>query len=589
MICIVSRNDKFVKELNEALTASQVAVSVLDPNSISSIHGLYAEGVTGIVVDESIAVIPGHAWIDLLGSLGRRIPVLINADGVKTTPKNLTSENSDLLTYMNSPSVREVLGLLLAAGSLKKFVNAADLQAIPQFNTQVALHLLKATGALSILTINATAFREVAINYGVEAYQDLQNCFQSILKNMHGTPGCFRRTDMVMRRNPHSNTYYVFLEQSRRSHTVPAPGVLEKMADRLAVRLQKELWEEFFKYGADRKLPDCLKLIPDVSVGYATALHNPCVDPYETVEHIIEASGDVSKVQLRRIRDRACELLHALIQTKDLLHPNYQAVFTLPTMTQEMVDKAQAGKSIAPLMSHLYGFESLIRVRAPIAEETLSGDHLVHMEPRVLRPDILFALAHRSNVALELDQVCLQLGVSESSKLPGRLMVNVLPRNLLHIERLEHLLKGRQEIVFEMSESEGVDNENLMLRVRDYIYKMGCSIAADDFGKGYASIDRVINMKPEIIKLDRSLVKDIHKDPAKQAFVLGIVKAAKLASSAVLAEGVELWDEAVVMQRMGVDLIQGFLCHRPQSVEVIEAQIKQTVDDDAVSKLDSVA
>ena len=438
-----------------------------------------------------------------------------------------------------------------------------------------------------MLTINAGSFRKIAIEYGVEAYQKLQDCFHSLLYSMWGQQGCFRRTDMLMRRSLHSNTYYVFLEQSRVSRTVPAPGVLEKMADRLAVRLQQEIWNEIFKDRASRMLPDCINLVPELSVGHATALYNPCVDTFEVLEQIMESSVEVSKVQARRIKDRERELMQTLIQARDLLYPHYQGVFYLPDLKKEMIEQCHAEKSIAPIQQLIYGFESLIRVRHEIVNDKLAGDNLVHLEAKFLRPDIMFAWASHAKVALELDQVCLQLGVAYAVDLPGRLMVNILPRNLLHIERLVHLLTPRDKIIFELSESEGVTNPQLMERVRDYVAKLGFSIAADDFGKGHGSIERVIKLRPELIKLDRSLIEKIHTDPAKRSFVDGVVKAAKLVKATVLAEGVETWDEAEVVQAMGVDLIQGYLVHRPQSIELIMEQIRD--QDDELPELESVA
>ena len=181
------------------------------------------------------------------------------------------------------------------------------------------------------------------------------------------------------------------------------------------------------------------------------------------------------------------------------------------------------------------------------------------------------------------------LGIRDAVTLPGRLMVNILPRNLLHLERLTHLLSPRSDIVFEISESEGVSNPKLMSKVRDYISTLGCSIAADDFGNGYASIERVIKLKPEIIKLDRSLVDGIHKDAAKKMFVEGIVRAAKEVSALILAEGVEEWEEAEVVQSLGIDLIQGFLCHRPQSLEEITSQLAEPDVEESAEGLDRVA
>lgn len=588
MICLITRNHNLVKEVTRLLKSVEVSVRVLDPASELAIPGLYASGITAAVVDESIPGIPSHAWFDMLGSLGRRMPIFVL--GRQHRPEHehaYASRNSELIAWLDEPDADELVGMLDACGATGKAGRITTLHRIPVYNGQVPLHMLKGSGAMSMLTINAGSFRKIAIEYGVEAYQKLQDCFHSLLYSMWGQPGCFRRTDMLMRRSLHSNTYYVFLEQSRVSRTVPAPGVLEKMADRLAVRLQQSIWNEIFKDRATRMLPDCINLVPEICVGHATALYNPCVDPFEVLEQVLESSVEVSKVQARRIKDRERELMQTLIQARDLLYPHYQAVFHLPELRKDMIDQCHAEKSIAPIRSLVYGFESLIRARHEIVNEKLAGDHLVHLEARFLRPDIMFAWAGHAKVALELDQVCLQLGVAYAVDLPGRLMVNILPRNLLHIERLTHLLTPRDKIVFELSESEAVTNPQLMERVRDYVSKLGFSIAADDFGKGHGSIERVIKLRPELIKLDRSLIEKIHSDPAKRSFVDGVVKAAKLVNATVLAEGVESWEEAEVVQAMGVDLIQGYLVHRPQPIELILPQIKE--EDDGMVLLDSVA
>jgi EAL domain-containing protein (putative c-di-GMP-specific phosphodiesterase class I) len=81
-----------------------------------------------------------------------------------------------------------------------------------------------------------------------------------------------------------------------------------------------------------------------------------------------------------------------------------------------------------------------------------------------------------------------------------------------------------------------------------------------------------------LIKLDRSLVEKIHLEPAKKMFVDGVVKAAETINATVLAEGIETWDEALIVQAMGVELIQGFLLHRPESLERILEQIRSDED-----------
>jgi EAL domain-containing protein (putative c-di-GMP-specific phosphodiesterase class I) len=582
MICIITKNMQLASEVTKLLEEQKLSVRCFAADASEGILGLYDAGVMAAVVDESIGALPQHAWFDLLNSLARRVPVLVlnskdSKDGFQKGSGHIPSRNYELLNSLQEPTATEIVNLLLSAGLLKDGIasaaNSTSDAMIPQYSMQVALHMMRTGGAISMLTINASSFRKVAIDYGTEAYQKLQDCFQQILERMWGAPGCFRKSDRLMRRSLHSNTFYVFLEQSRQSKTVPAPGVLEKMADRVAVRIQEELWSELFKPAKERKLPDCIHTIPEVCVGHATALYNPTVDSVEVIDHLIEGALEVSKVQVKRVKDRTREIMQTLVQTRDLLYPNYQAVFNLQTLTKDMLDRSRSAKSIAPMVPSLYGFESLIRVRAPIVEQSIAGDHLVHMQAKFLRPDIMFALAAQAKVSLELDQVCLSLGINNAVQLPGRLMVNVLPRNLLHLERLLHLLAPRGQIVFELSESEGISNPKQMARMREFVSRMGLEIAADDFGKGYASIERVIKLKPEMIKLDRSLVDGIHKDDVKKAFVEGMIKGAKMVNALILAEGVELWEEAEVVRDLGCDLIQGFLCHRPESLETLLPQL----------------
>lgn len=590
MICLITRNQELVRDLTALLKKADVAFRVVDPASDLALSGLYTAGIAAAVVDDHLPSMPTNAWFDLLGSLGRRIPVFVlGRQNVASHDPAIASRNSELMAWVDAQDAAQLMSMLDSVGATGKDGKQAAHQCVPVYNSQVPLHMLKGHGALSLLTINASSFRKVAIEYGVEAYQSLQDCFLNILYQMWGSPGCFRLNDMLMRRSNHSNTYYVFLEQSRISRTVPAPGVLEKMADRIAVRLQKELWDEMFKDKSKRTLPNCIELIPEFSIGYSTALYNPCVDSVEILEQVLENSVEVAKVQARRMKDRSRELVQTMIQAKDVLYPHYQAVFHLKGMTKEMVDQAKSTKSVAPLKNLIYGFESLIRIRHAAAEEKIAGDQLVHLESRYLRPDILFALAGQAKVALELDQLCLKLGIAAAVDLPGKLMVNVLPRNLQHLPRLTHLLTPRGNIIFELSESEGISNPQLMDRIRDYVSKIGCSIAADDFGKGHASIERVIKLRPEMIKLDRSLVENVHRDTAKRAFVEGVIKAAKSVQAVVLAEGVELWDEAAAVQSMGVDLIQGYLCHKPQAVEEVLAQLATADSEEELSDLDSVA
>ena len=254
-------------------------------------------------------------------------------------------------------------------------------------------------------------------------------------------------------------------------------------------------------------------------------------------------------------------------------------------LTKDLVDEAHSTGSLRPLRHLLFGFESLVRARPHAIDALFQGAGLAHMEPRYLRPDVLFALSHNAKVGLELDQACLHQAVINSKQLPGALLLNILPRNLYNIGKLLHLFGDRESLMFEVSETEAINNFDIMLKVRENLDKMHMRIATDDFGRGHSGLEQIIKLKPDLIKLDRSLIQDLHKDKAKQDFVGGLVRAARISCATILAEGVESWGEAELLQEMGIDLVQGFLLHRPQAAALIEVDLEQehSVDIGAVA------
>ncbi len=93
----------------------------------------------------------------------------------------------------------------------------------------------------------------------------------------------------------------------------------------------------------------------------------------------------------------------------------------------------------------------------------------------------------------------------------------------------------------------------------------GLRLAVDDTGAGYASFAHVLRLRPDTIKLDRSLLADIDHDAARRAFVTAIVLMALELGAAVTAEGVETAAELDTLRSLGVDTVQGFLIARPST------------------------
>ena len=91
-------------------------------------------------------------------------------------------------------------------------------------------------------------------------------------------------------------------------------------------------------------------------------------------------------------------------------------------------------------------------------------------------------------------------------------------------------------------------------------------IAIDDVGAGYAGLRHLVDLEPDILKLDMSLTRDIHEDVARQALTTAMVRYAKDIGAKLVAGGIECEEERDVLAELGVDYGQGYLFARPMPV-----------------------
>ena len=118
-------------------------------------------------------------------------------------------------------------------------------------------------------------------------------------------------------------------------------------------------------------------------------------------------------------------------------------------------------------------------------------------------------------------------------------------------------------VVSEVSERSPIANLPAVWEARDRGRARGIRYALDDVGAGYAGLAALALLAPDFVKVDMALVRDCHRDPAKQAVIAALVQYAQRAGAAVIAEGVETDEESRVVCDLGVDLLQGFLFARP--------------------------
>ncbi len=576
MIAILSQTQSMVHDLEEYFKSSKIPFRVLSPAHDDSLLVIFDSEIHALIVDPVVEQFPMILWKESLKNLHKKIPIILIEQENHDQDQFIGFEN-----FIRSKSeLSSILAALKTHGIFQLSHRKKHSKAISPWQNQMIYQMLQRQGALSLITIDASSYRTLGIEYGSDVYQRIQEILRMLIVEQWGHPGCLRTSDLVCQKIEQANLFYVILSPPRSGQKVPAPGALEIIADRLAFHLRNGMYREMFAPKDKRILPDCIHRLPEIKIGFGSVMQNPCMESHELIELLLERTNEMGEVQIVRYKNNQRELMQGLIQSTDLLFPNFQGIFSAQKLTKQVITESQKQNSLAPLKPFIFGFESLIRLRGDGITTALGKSITEHFDTKYLRPDVLFSMAKSSKVALELDQTCMIKAIQYGIQLPGKLMINVLPRNLYHIERFKNLLTQRQNIIFEVSESEAVNNFDLMLKVKEQLSKKNVGIAADDFGNGYGSFERIMNIRPEIIKFDRSLIDHIDQDIRRQQFVKGLIDASKSSGMIVLAEGIERWEEIELLQKMGIELVQGFLFHRPSTLEKIMADLKESEEEE---------
>jgi EAL domain-containing protein (putative c-di-GMP-specific phosphodiesterase class I) len=130
---------------------------------------------------------------------------------------------------------------------------------------------------------------------------------------------------------------------------------------------------------------------------------------------------------------------------------------------------------------------------------------------------------------------------------------------------LSHFSVLPSQVVVEILES-GIDDEKLLSEAGGYYRQIGCLLAIDDFGAGHSNFDRIWSFKPDLVKVDRSMIRGAAENKRIRRLLPGIVSLLRESGALVVLEGVETEEEARVVFETEADFVQGFYFARPGPV-----------------------
>jgi EAL domain-containing protein (putative c-di-GMP-specific phosphodiesterase class I) len=323
------------------------------------------------------------------------------------------------------------------------------------------------------------------------------------------------------------SNFLLFIGEGR-SAEGPTLSDLAEASDAVARRLRSQDFVESSIGGG----------IIDFNVGYAL-VSATSVARFERrlAQGIREAQAMTLRASDRLQRERADELRNVL-RTR-----------SLRTYYQPIVD-----------MEHddIVGYEALTRGPANTFLEV---------------PDALFSCSDSARLSGELDALCRTQAVRNARGFASslKLFVNVLPEAFttpsLAENGLEELLAEMtlepRNLVLEITERCAIENFERFCEELAEVRRRGFLVAIDDVGTGYSSLQSISEVQPDFLKIDISLIKNVHQSLIKQHLVESLLQVGSRIGARVIAEGIELEAEYRALRACGVRYGQGYYFARP--------------------------
>lgn len=271
----------------------------------------------------------------------------------------------------------------------------------------------------------------------------------------------------------------------------------------------------------------CFSRAPDMSLGHRDVA---------TMRFFAEIVGKV--LEARQARDAAQQAITVRVQEvmdKGLYSTVFQPIFQI-------------------LENRVVGFEALARFQSDpyrppdVWFEDAASAGLHEALERTMRRD---ALAHLGHLTPDT-----------------YLSLNVTPISVLQQDFADSFAGyPLHRLVLEITEHDCVDDYEEIAHALEPLRQQGVRLAVDDAGAGYASFRHILKLKPDIIKLDRSLIQHIDSSSDQRTLAAALVQFSQAVGSQVIAEGVETTEELSALRSLGVTLAQGYLLGRPQAIQ----------------------
>jgi EAL domain-containing protein (putative c-di-GMP-specific phosphodiesterase class I) len=271
----------------------------------------------------------------------------------------------------------------------------------------------------------------------------------------------------------------------------------------------------------------------------------------------VVAMGTTDREDALRLSERLSTLTEFGVVSAALLGPTLTEHWRLAGV-REQLDRVIGEHAYTPV------FQPVIRLK----DGAIVGYEALTRFADGTRPDKRFIEAHSAGMSIRLEMACLGDQLEAASWLPEGTWVslNISPGLASAVVPLVAALeRADREVVLEITEHVEIGDYRQLVAALDLV-RGTARLAVDDAGAGYAGLRHILELRPQFVKLDLTLVRNIDTDPARQAMVAGMAHFARKAGCELIAEGIETPEELAELVRLGADFGQGYLFGKPGQI-----------------------
>jgi len=191
----------------------------------------------------------------------------------------------------------------------------------------------------------------------------------------------------------------------------------------------------------------------------------------------------------------------------------------------------------------------------------------------------IIALAQATNLLVPLDARTRTAAIQQfsASGLPGKLFINFQPSAIYDPQfclrttfaAAERSGMRAEDIIFEVVESEGVLDTDHLKKIVETYRARGLGVAMDDMGSGHSSLERLLSLQPDYVKIDKSITMNVVENSTARMMVESLVRISLDAGAKIIAEGIETVEQRDVLRDLGAHYGQGYLFARPSRTPIV--------------------